>query len=120
MSEFDNTNQESFNENFCLVLEYHLSRAFSNSPDKQIKRFWCDGILIPDELNQITTKGFIETKAWAGYTGQDNYIMTIKFGQCALNNYTQGLSLTDCLPDEETLDWVTLDIPNKTIELQLL
>jgi hypothetical protein len=31
----------------------------------------------------------------------------------------EGLSLIDCLPSEESLDWVTLDIEKKTIELQL-
>jgi hypothetical protein len=57
--------------------------------------------------------------AWMGFTGQDRYEMTIKLGLDSIKNYKKGLSLIDCLPSDESLDWVTLDIEKKTIELQL-
>ena len=68
--------------------------------------------------DQLETKQ-IDTQAWAGVTGQDKYEMIIKSGPDALNKYAEGSSLIDCLPGDESLDWVMPDIEKKTIELQL-
>ena len=57
----------------------------------------------------------IETMAWMGFTGQDRYEMTIKLGLDSIKNYKKGLSLIDCLPSDESLDWVTLDIEKKQL-----
>ena len=113
--------KESFNEDFCTQLEYHLTKTFEKS---EIKGFWCDGVLMPSIESQLTKKSVndtrqITTKAWLGYDGQGEYEMTIHFGQYSLRRYANGTSLTDCLPSEDSSDWVTLDIEKKTIELQL-
>jgi hypothetical protein len=118
------TIKESFNEDFCAQLEYHLTRTFNQSDDKDLKGFWCDGILMPTNDLQLTKKNIndkrkIVTKAWLGYDGQDEYEMTINFGQYSLRRYAKGTELSDCLPNEDTMDWVSLDMKSKTIELQL-
>ena len=61
----------------------------------------------------------IETLAWMEVNGQKRYEMIIKLGPDSMKNYMEGLSLIDCLPSEESLDWVILDVEKKTIELQL-
>ena len=115
---------ESFNENFCLQLEYHLARTFAKSEDKELNCFWCDGIQMPFIDSQVTKKSVndtrkIVTKAWLGYDGQGEYEMTINFGPRSLGRYEKGADLTDCVPSDESMDWITLDIEGKTIALQL-
>ncbi len=118
------TIKESFNEDFCAELEYHLTWTFNQSDDKNLRGFWCDGVLMPTNDLQLTKKNVndkrkIVTKAFLGYDGQDEYDMTINFGQYSLRRYAKGTDLSDCLPNEETMDWVSLDMKSKTIELQL-
>lgn len=110
-------------DDFCVELEYHLCRTFSNSPDKEISTLGCDGVDMPYE-NHLTTKRVIETKeiatmAWIGTAGQGRYEMIIKLGENSLNNFKKGLSLIECLPSEESLDWITINIEKRTIQLQL-
>jgi hypothetical protein len=45
--------------------------------------------------------------------------MTIRFGKYSLRRYAKGKSLIDCIPSEETMDWIDIDIDKKTIELRL-
>lgn len=54
-----------------------------------------------------------------GKSGQDIYTMTLKLGKEALAKYSKGASIIECLPSEETMDWVSVDIENKTVELRL-
>jgi len=101
-----------------------LTWTFNQSDDKNLRGFWCDGVLMPTNDLQLTKKNIndkrkIVTKAFLGYDGQDEYDMTINFGQYSLRRYAKGTDLSDCLPNEETMDWVSLDMKSKTIELQL-
>jgi hypothetical protein len=113
--------QSAFTYLFCFELEAHLSVAFHKCDDKKYKWLWCDGIQIPDWYNQpsknprhiFTSAGFGETRR------QHLYKMTIKLGKRALENCREGLGLNDCLPDDDNLDWVTLDMENKEIVLRL-
>jgi hypothetical protein len=114
----------SFNEDFCSHLEYHLTRTFGNSSNKKIRWFWCDGVKMPFVESQLFTKNIIETKqitteAWIGVDGQDTYKMTIKLGILSTEKIIQGLTLIDCLPSENSLAWVKLDVERKEIILQL-
>jgi hypothetical protein len=118
------TIRESFNEDFCAQLEYHLTRTFKMYNYINLRGFWCDGILVPTNDLQLTKKNIndkrkIVTKAWLGYDGQDKYEMTIYFGQYSLRRYAKGNDLSDCLPSEDTMEWVSLDMNSRTIELQL-
>lgn len=124
MPENLNTIQASFNEEFCSYLEYHLTRTFANASQKEIKWLWCDGIKVPSIGNQLFVKNVIErkqitTEAWIGINGQDTFNITIKFGTRSLGKFIEGLNLNDCLPNEESLEWIKLDIDKKELELQL-
>ncbi|WCO03537.1 hypothetical protein [Psychroserpens ponticola] len=121
---------KSFNSKFCVHLEYAISREFQYSADKELKHFWCDGVssepLIGFENNKeyldyknISKTKFIETIAWTGQTGQTIYNLTINLGKQSLKEYKDGLSLIDCIPEENTRDWIDIDVENKTMEIKL-
>jgi hypothetical protein len=121
----------SFNEEFCTHLEFHLCSTFDSSALEELSGFWCDGVswapyynpaVNTDHLsigNVLKTKK-ITTRAKMGRSGQDFYEMTLLLGNKALHNYEQGLSLINCLPGEESMEWIELDIAHKKIELKLL
>ena len=121
MDEMENKTGESFDEDFCGYLEYHLCRTFANHHSG----FWCDGVShLPLYESQLTKKSVndtrkIETQAWLGLTGQDEYKMIIRFGKYSLRRYARGTSLIDCIPSEETMDWIDIDIGDKIIEIWL-
>ena len=109
---------------FCTHLEYHLGETFANSQDKKLWGLWCDGVSMPFIESQLAKKYVndnrkIITKAWIGFDGQDEYEMTIKFGKYSLRRYAKGADLKDCLPGTETMDWITLDLEKRTIEIRL-
>jgi len=122
MSKFE-TIEKSFNQDFCNELEYHLSRTLWNSADNEFEFFWCDGVQMPDEnqlmIDHIITAKQIITKAWIGENGQGIYDMIIKFGEVALKVCYQGNSLSTCLPDDQSTEWISIDPSNNIIELQL-
>ena len=116
--------KQPFNEDFCALLEDHLCRAFGNSTDKRLRGFWCDGVMMPFIESQVTKKSVndtkrIETKAWLGFDGQGEFEMTINFGPSSLSRYARGLDLVECLPSEDSMDWIKLNIEGKKIDLQL-
>jgi len=124
MSDTENTIKKSFNEGFCLLLEYHVTRTFQNSTDKTLKYIWCDGVAMPDEY-QLTDKNLMDTKmiftnAWIGSDGQQQYEMIIHFGPLSFDAGIKGLSLIDYLPTEESIDWINIAISKQKIELQLI
>lgn len=113
-----------FNENFCTHLEYRLGQIFENSNRQDLDGFWCDGISWnPSPGNQLTKKSVndtkqIVTKAWIGKDGQDEYQMTIRFGQYALRRYAKGTEMIHCIPSSNSMDWIGLKLNLKTIELK--
>ncbi|MDD3050263.1 MAG: hypothetical protein PHR06_03880 [Candidatus Cloacimonetes bacterium] len=120
----NNINQ-SFNEDFCTYLEYHLGKVFRLSDRDDLKGFWCDGISpipVPDSQllkERVNDTGKIVTKAWIGKNGQDEYEMTIIFCKQSLDKYTKGYDLTGCIPSEENHDWYEIDTMNRTIKIFL-
>jgi hypothetical protein len=112
---------QSFNEEFCAKLEHHLTRTFGKS---ELRGFWCDGVSMPTHDLELTKKYVndkrrIVTKAWLGFNGQDVYEMIINLGQYSLRRYAKGSDLIDCLPSEDSTDWIELDVESKTIKVQL-
>lgn len=112
--------KESFNEEFCLTLEYHLCSTFRNSDQKEIRRLWCDGIVC-DQFSKkyVNNNREIETIAWIGEEGQNEYDMKIKFGKYSLRRYAKGTEMTDCIPESDLMDWVEININKKWIVVQL-
>lgn len=124
MNETTTTNEQSSNKEFCTRLEYHLEATFEKSNREDLKGFWCDGVSEPLLEKQLSKKYVndnrkIVTKAWIGKDGQTEYEMTIHFGKYTLRRYSKGTALTDCLPSDETMDWIDIDTKNKTIEVRL-
>ena len=125
MTENLNISNESFNEDFCTHLEYHIGTTFENSDREDLRGFWCDGVSCdPYPESQLTKKSVndkrkIETKAWIGKKGQDEYQMTIKFGHKSLSRYAKGLSLIDCIPPADTMDWIDIIPEDKIVEIRL-
>ena len=124
MTETPDTITASFNQHFCHVLMFHLCLTFKHANTDKFKCLWCDGIAMPFLDSQLSIKSVrdtreIFTQAWIGFDGQAPYYMTIKFGKRALKHCMRGLSLLDCLPDEHSMDWITMDTEKMTIELRL-
>lgn len=120
----DDKSYQPFDQDFCIYLEYHLSKAFKYFEDDQIKDFWCDGIAMPFVEGQLTAKSIndtrkIKTNGWIGVDGQGVYEITISFGPKSLSRYARGLDLRECVPSEESLDWITLLADENKIELRL-
>ena len=59
------------------------------------------------------------TKAWIGYDGQGEYELIIKFGKYSLKRYAKGTSLKDCVPGDDSMNWINIDVEQQTIEIQL-
>jgi hypothetical protein len=45
--------------------------------------------------------------------------MVIRLGNKSLEKCLKGLSMVKCLPSDKSIDWVDIDIENKSITLQL-
>ncbi|MBS1529576.1 MAG: hypothetical protein JSU01_04670 [Bacteroidetes bacterium] len=117
---FNQTLGKSFNIDFCQRLEYHLSHTLRNAGIGQIKYFWCDGIEVPEKFRDVRNSKQIMTAAWLGITGQDKYQMTITLGEKAFEKCSDRSDITDCLPDDQSLEWIDIDPINKVAVLQLL
>ena len=94
ISKFENQHKESFNDEFCEYLEHHLCETFRNSRQKEIRSLWCDGIVYNyNSKRTVNNKRKIETMAWIGLEGQDEFKMIIKFGKYSLRRYAKGCLL---------------------------
>jgi len=122
MTKTDDISKNSFDQDFCSYLEYHLCQTFKNSADKNIRGLWCDGIIhetLTKSNKSVNDSRQLKTTAFIGKDGQSKYEMTIRFGNDALSKYAKGLDLKPCVPTENAMDWINIDIDKKTIELQL-
>ena len=118
--------ESPFNEEFCIELENRICIELEKNEDANLKGFWCDGIsFIPTIENQLTKKYIndkrkIETIAWLGKSGQEEYLAIIHFGKKALSKYANDKKLTTSIPELESKNnWLEIDIKNKTIEIRL-
>lgn len=112
--------EESFNQDFCEFLEYHLCETFRNSDEKAMRRLWCDGVLWKNiSKKEVNDKRAIETRAWIGQDGQQDYEMRIKLGKYALRRYAKGTDMTDCIPDSNSVDWIIVDVENRFVQIEL-
>jgi hypothetical protein len=115
--------ETSFNHDFCSHLEHKLD--FNQLDNSKVKGFWCDGVdhftsdLKSLAKSHIQNNKMIKTKAWIGLDGQEEYEMTIRFGEKSIANYKNDLSLIDCIPDNSCGDWIKIEPDRKEIEIKL-
>ncbi|MFC6998462.1 hypothetical protein [Rufibacter roseus] len=107
-------------ENFCSALEYRLSRLFRKSDKKEIRSLWCDGIspAIEPGDNPIKSKR-IQTKAWIGKDGQEEYSMTILLGYEAIGQNLNGENMIEAIPEGEGDVWIDINTDSRKITVQL-
>jgi len=107
---------------FCMLLEGEISKAFANSSNDKIKRFWCDGVLLPTfKVNILRT--FLNDNRKITVTvfaGQDKYELTIHFGNKALSRYARGLNISESVPKPEEQNWFSIDTEQLKMDIQLL
>ena len=119
-----NLDKPIFNIDFCTHLEWKIH--FENLGIESIKRFWCDGVdPIPFDLKSLSKENIkknksILTRAWIGDDGQEVYEMKIKLGKKAVENYLNGLSLIDCIPEKENTEWIKIEPELNKIQVELI
>ncbi len=124
MGQIADMNQESFNQQFCVDLEYYLCDVFNSIDNADVKGFWCDGVLAPFVDNELSKKYVIDNKriiarVFAGRDGQEEYILILNLGNYSLQKYASGNCLNDCLPDLNSKENFIIDTHQKTIVLYL-
>lgn len=111
---------ESFNQEFCELLEYHLCATFRNSDQKEISKLWCDGIVCNHFSKKLVNdKREIKTIAWIGENGQYEFEMNIKFGKHSLRRYAKGTKIIDCIPDSDSINWIEIDLEKNSFKFNL-
>ena len=124
-------------QEFCEHLEYRLTTPLAKSKDIILRRCWCDGVLKPDQVansveavkrtRRIITKAWIDEGKTKGKQrgtgkslGQRLYALKIHFGEQSYKNFRNRQEFIDCIPDDESGDWLMFYFENKEIEIQLL
>ena len=116
---------QSFNEEFCLQLEYTLEEKFRGMNKEEINGYWCDGLMWDiNNTKQLSKKSINDTRmiegvAWVGNSGQERYDLVIKFGNQALKRVAKGKSLLDCIPDSDPNGWIEIDVVSKKLKIKL-
>ena len=109
-------------EDFCALLEYAITKALENSDKEELRGFWCDGVILRDDeysAKFINDKRKVTGTVFVGKTGQDEYELIINFGSKSLSRFATGLEISECIPDNENSDWLTVDTVKKRLVLQL-
>ncbi len=114
---------------FLESLEYSISQVQANSPNKEERGYQCDGIMVEDlerieeHTSQVLQSSSLKAIAIiprGQYKESDyRFHMNILFGEQATEKLSQGLDLTNAIPDENTLEWISLDLAANTITVQL-
>lgn len=125
MNNLNDNIETSFNIEFCTHLEYHLTESLANTKNTSLKGFWCDGISSQPigfnflKINKVNELSQINTIAWIGKDGQDEYKMIINLDKKSLKNISEGIILIDCILEANTTDWFDIDIKRKVIKIKL-
>ena len=110
---------ESFNIEFCEILNKYLMEAIGSSNHKLAHSCAMDGVLMPFVDSQLAKKSVndtrkIETDAWAlSDKGDIKFRLVIYFGKYSLRRYARGNSLEDCLPSLDSNDHIFIDFEKR-------
>ncbi len=110
-------------QDFCTFLEYKISKTLELRNDEQLRGFWCDGVLLPDNLKEYSEKSVNDKRqiimtAYMGKSGQEKYELTLRFGKKALSKYVRDLDIKECIPDIKDEGWFNIDVFNKQVTIQ--
>lgn len=126
MFKVDKHISKSFDENFCVYLEFHLTESFDYCSETDLNGFWCDGVACKPFFDRYLTRDNfvtekkIVTESWMGKTGQDKYEMTINFGKNSYLACLEGQDLKEFIPNFERTDWYLIDLEDQKIQIDLL
>jgi hypothetical protein len=91
-------------QRFCDNLEYYIGDILFQFDELDIRRSWCDGVRLPE--NVLPVNGVIITKAWidegkikGGDKGQFLYDLTLHLGKQALDQCNTGELNENSLPE---------------------
>ncbi len=60
------------NEDFCLKLEYKISKFFTTKSETKHNNYWCDGI-IPEKIEKLGKGFWLIGKMFFGLSGQEHW-----------------------------------------------
>lgn len=116
-------------KDFYKHLELKITHALQQSANPEWRKYWCDGITVPDASNLLSNPssdsiGNITTSAVIpkGQYEEEKYRyqLTIWLGDLAHQRINNRESLNDCVPDSPADEWISLDTANQMIDVQLL
>jgi hypothetical protein len=112
-------------EKFCQLLELRISDFLRKADNESFRGFWCDGVLLPSFESEYSKKFVndnrkLTLKAFIGYSGQDEYELTLLFGIKSLSKYSRDLELSETIPSDDTQDWMKIDVDKRRIQINLL
>lgn len=130
MTDGNETQEGSFDLEFCKNLEECLDNAVIKYSDKRINTLAFDGILPPFEDKELSKKNVNDTRQIQGIrvlflggdaVGTNNtlYYLTLRLGKYALRRYAKGTSMVDCLPINRERELITIDPDKKNIIIKL-
>lgn len=112
--------RNSFNKSFCVELECKIGSALESFIEKEIKGFWCDGIIhrrVPKKY--VNDNKEITTKAYLGKDGQSEYEMKLILGSKSLSRFSKGTNMSDCIPDAKEENWIQIVPDRKKLIIKL-
>ncbi|MEO8588877.1 MAG: hypothetical protein ABI432_05865 [Flavobacteriales bacterium] len=113
--------RDPLNNEFCGRLENAFNSVLNASEIPELKGFWCDGVLPPEEPPhsgwEVTDKHLvIYTKVYMGRSGQDLYECFLFFGPKSSALYLAGEGMDHVIPSPESEDWCWVDSLKRYVE----
>jgi hypothetical protein len=115
---------------FCIALELAITSTLKQSTNVDLKRCWCNGIILPENdtvysIEQVLKTRQLIAKAWIDEgQGEDEglqylYVMRLNFGEKSVDKLRTGDRLVTCIPLNALIPWLTFDKENKRFDVQL-
>jgi hypothetical protein len=102
-----------FDNDFCTFLEYRICTLFDDNTSREIKGFWCDGVIFEIMLDEKT----VLFKAYAGKTGQENYKLFLHLSDISAAYVSQGFDIRSYIPKTSSEETITVDTKKKRIDI---
>ncbi|WP_127501969.1 hypothetical protein [Actinoplanes solisilvae] len=99
-------------QDFWVRLEYRISAEFTGFDDKQLRWFWCDG-LIPEEYDLAGSAPSIRGRAWCGADGQDRWRFTLILAPGT--GTRERIDWPALLPGDRLTGWLSPDPEARTM-----